>query len=40
MDINLRPAFLLARRLVPGMRERGWERVVLVSPVPTTRPRR
>lgn len=40
IDINLRPASLLAKRLVPGMRERGWGRVVLVSSVPTTRPRR
>lgn len=31
--VNLRPAFLLARRLTPGMRERGWGRVVLVSSV-------
>ena len=40
MDVNLRPAFLLAKRLVSGMRERGWGRVVLVSSVPTIRPRR
>ena len=33
MNVNLRPAFLLARRLTPGMRERGWGRVVLVSSV-------
>jgi 3-oxoacyl-[acyl-carrier protein] reductase len=33
MDVNLRPAFLLAKRLVPGMRERGWGRVVFVSSV-------
>src|ERR687885_1694309 len=33
MDVNLRPAFLLAKRLAPGMRERGWGRVVLVSSV-------
>lgn len=33
MGVNLRPAFLLARRLVPGMRERGWGRVLLVSSV-------
>ncbi len=31
MNVNLRPAFLLAKRLVPGMRERGWGRVVFVS---------
>jgi 3-oxoacyl-[acyl-carrier protein] reductase len=33
MDINLRPAFLLAKRIAPGMKERGWGRVVLVSSV-------
>ena len=33
MNVNLRPSFLLARRLTPGMRERGWGRVVLVSSV-------
>jgi 3-oxoacyl-[acyl-carrier protein] reductase len=33
MAVNLRPAFLLAKRLAPGMRERGWGRVVLVSSV-------
>lgn len=33
MDVNLRPAFLLAKRLVPGMRERGWGRVIFVSSV-------
>ena len=33
MDVNLRPAFLLAKRLTPGMRERGWGRAVLVSSV-------
>ena len=31
MDVNLRAAFLLAQRLAPGMRERGWGRIVLVS---------
>jgi 3-oxoacyl-[acyl-carrier protein] reductase len=49
MGVNLSPAFLLAKRLTPGRRERGWGRVVLVSSVaaftgglvgPTTRPRR
>jgi NAD(P)-dependent dehydrogenase (short-subunit alcohol dehydrogenase family) len=25
MDVDLRPAFLLAKRLAPGMRERGGE---------------
>lgn len=33
MNVNLRPAFLLAKRLTPGMRERGWGRVVFVSSV-------
>jgi 3-oxoacyl-[acyl-carrier protein] reductase len=33
MEVNLRPAFLLAKRLAPGMRERGWGRIVLVSSV-------
>jgi 3-oxoacyl-[acyl-carrier protein] reductase len=31
MDINLRPAFLLAKRLAPGMRGRRWGRIVFVS---------
>jgi 3-oxoacyl-[acyl-carrier protein] reductase len=33
MEVNLRPSFLLAKRLAPGMRERGWGRIVLVSSV-------
>jgi 3-oxoacyl-[acyl-carrier protein] reductase len=33
MALNLRPAFLLAKRLTPGMRERGWGRMILVSSV-------
>ena len=33
MNINLRPAFLLAQRLIPGMRERQWGRVILMSSV-------
>lgn len=33
MEVNLRPAFLLAKRLAPGMRERGWGRIVFVSSV-------
>lgn len=33
MEVNLRPAFLLPKRLAPGMRERGWGRIVLVSSV-------
>src|SRR5215212_3731845 len=35
MDVNLRPAFLLAKRLAPGMREREWGRIVFVSSVAT-----
>ena len=31
MDVNLRSAFLLAKRLAPGMRGRGWGRMVFVS---------
>ena len=33
MEVNLRASFLLAKRLTPGMRERGWGRIVLVSSV-------
>jgi 3-oxoacyl-[acyl-carrier protein] reductase len=33
MQVNLRPAFLLAQRLTPAMRQRGWGRVILVSSV-------
>ena len=33
MNINLRPAFLLAQRLIPGMRERKWGRIILMSSV-------
>jgi 3-oxoacyl-[acyl-carrier protein] reductase len=33
MRVNLRPAFLLAQRLTPGMRERQWGRVILMSSV-------
>jgi 3-oxoacyl-[acyl-carrier protein] reductase len=33
MEVNLRPAFLLAKNLAPGMRERGWGRIVLISSV-------
>jgi 3-oxoacyl-[acyl-carrier protein] reductase len=33
MDVNLRSAFLLAKRLAPGMREREWGRMVFVSSV-------
>lgn len=31
MDLNLRSAFLCSRAVLPGMRERDWGRVVLVS---------
>jgi 3-oxoacyl-[acyl-carrier protein] reductase len=33
MNVNLRPAFLLAKRLTPGMLDRGWGRVIFVSSV-------
>lgn len=33
INVNLRPAFLLAQRLTPGMKERGFGRIVLVSSV-------
>jgi 3-oxoacyl-[acyl-carrier protein] reductase len=33
MHVNLRPAFLLAQRVTPGMRERRWGRVIFVSSV-------
>src|SRR5215208_852233 len=33
MEVNLPPAFLLAKNLAPGMRERGWGRIVLISSV-------
>jgi 3-oxoacyl-[acyl-carrier protein] reductase len=33
LDVNLRAPFLLAQRTVPGMRERGWGRVLLMSSV-------
>jgi 3-oxoacyl-[acyl-carrier protein] reductase len=33
MNINLRPAFLLAQRVTPGMRARGFGRVIFVSSV-------
>src|SRR5258707_6273816 len=33
MNVNLRPAFLLAQRVTPGMRERGYGRVIFVSSV-------
>jgi 3-oxoacyl-[acyl-carrier protein] reductase len=33
MAVNLRAPFLLAQRVTPGMRERGWGRVLLMSSV-------
>jgi 3-oxoacyl-[acyl-carrier protein] reductase len=33
MNINLRLAFLPTKRLAPGLRERGWGRIVFVSSV-------
>src|ERR687886_899079 len=33
MNVNLRPAFLLAKRLAPGMRDRRWGRGIFVSSV-------
>jgi 3-oxoacyl-[acyl-carrier protein] reductase len=33
MRVNLRAAFVLAQRITPGMRERGWGRVIFVSSV-------
>jgi 3-oxoacyl-[acyl-carrier protein] reductase len=33
MAVNLRPAFLLAKRLAPGMRGREWGRMVFISSV-------
>jgi len=33
MDVNLRPAFLLAKQLAPGMRGREWGRMVFISSV-------
>lgn len=33
MDVNLRPSFLLAKRLAPAMRERQWGRIVFISSV-------
>src|SRR5437667_5892688 len=33
INVNLRPSFLLAQRVTPGMRERRWGRVILVSSV-------
>lgn len=33
MEINLRSSFLLSQRVIPGMREQGWGRIVLISSV-------
>ena len=37
LDLNLRAPFFLTRRLVPGMRARGWGRVVLFASLQSTR---
>ena len=31
MNVNLRAAFLISQRVAPGMRERGWGRIIFVS---------
>lgn len=33
INVNLRPSFLLAQRITPGMRQRRWGRVILISSV-------
>src|SRR5437667_12742624 len=33
INVNLRPSFLLAQRIAPGMRQRRWGRVILISSV-------
>ncbi len=33
MNVNVRPSFLLAQRLAPAMRQRGWGRIILMSSV-------
>ena len=33
MHVNLRASFLLAQRVIPGMRNRSWGRVIFVSSV-------
>ena len=33
MRVNLRAAFVLAQRITPGMRQRGWGRVIFISSV-------
>lgn len=33
MNVNLRPSFVLAKRMTPVMRERGWGRVIFISSV-------
>jgi 3-oxoacyl-[acyl-carrier protein] reductase len=38
MHVNLRSAFVLAQRITPGMRERGWGRVIFVSSGPVLAP--
>lgn len=33
MEVNLRSSFLLSQRVIPGMREQGWGRIILISSV-------
>ncbi len=33
MQVNLRSSFLLSQQVIPGMRERGWGRIILISSV-------
>jgi 3-oxoacyl-[acyl-carrier protein] reductase len=33
MEVNLRSCFLLSQRVIPGMREQGWGRIILISSV-------
>ncbi len=33
MQVNLRAAFLLAQRVIPGMRTRGWGRMIVLSSI-------
>ncbi len=33
MNVNLKPAFVLTKRMTPAMRHRGWGRVILLSSV-------
>ena len=33
MEVNLRSSFLLSQQVIPGMREQGWGRIILISSV-------